>query len=113
MHDNPRDGISEASPPHDEGAGGASGQGHAADEQDDRAEAERVVRLLVAHSGYAWQGQIIDGLDWSASKTSRVLIAMEEDSRIIRYRVGCKNAVCLPHRVPPHLHQRRRDSPTP
>lgn len=63
----------------------------------------QVVRLLSRDEGCAWQGQFISELDWSASKTSRVLQEMEENGEIMRYRVGRRKVVCLPGREPEHV----------
>lgn len=64
---------------------------------------ERVVRFLAGDGGYAWQGEIADGLDWSASMASRTLSEMEEGDRIDRYRIGRRKVVCLPDHVPEGL----------
>jgi hypothetical protein len=56
---------------------------------------ERVERLLARERGRMRQSALADELDWSASKTSRVLSAMADDGRVEKLRVGRENVVDL------------------
>lgn len=58
-------------------------------------DAERVERALAHERGRMRQSALADELDWSASKTSRVLSDMESDDRIEKIRVGRENVVDL------------------
>jgi len=56
---------------------------------------ERVTALLAERGGRMKQADIADALDWSASKTSRVLSSLEEADAIERLRLGRENVVDL------------------
>lgn len=64
---------------------------------------ERILQLLDQQNGTVWQSQVKRQLEWSASKTSRVLSSMEEGDLIARYRVGREKVVCLPGQEPDWL----------
>jgi uncharacterized membrane protein len=57
---------------------------------------ERVLSHLEASGGRVRQGEIAEALDWSASKTSRVLGRMAEDGSVVKRRLGRENLVELP-----------------
>lgn len=62
---------------------------------------EAVVRELVAHhGGRMFQGDVVDGTEFSAATVSRLLNAMEADDRIVRYRKGKRKVVVLPELHP-------------
>jgi uncharacterized membrane protein len=42
------------------------------------------------------QSDIVDALDWSKSKTSRVLSDMAEADRVEKLRIGRENVISLP-----------------
>lgn len=56
---------------------------------------ERVIRLLLAHSGRMKQTQIVGGTDWSEAKVSRLLQRMEERRDITRIDAGRTKLVYL------------------
>lgn len=56
---------------------------------------DRVRRLLTEHDGQLRQSEIVDGLDWSKSKTSRVLSDMAEDGVVEKLRIGRENVIRL------------------
>ena len=58
-------------------------------------DAERVEALLAEGSGRMRQADVADALDWSASKTSRVVGDMAEEGRVEKLRVGRENVVEL------------------
>lgn len=64
---------------------------------------ERIIHLLEKRDGYTWQGDIVTELPCSKSTTSRELSELENAGRIIRYRIGRENVVCLPHEEPESL----------
>ena len=64
---------------------------------------ESVVETLIDHNGVLRQSTIIDELQWSASKGSRMLSEMEEREQIKRYRLGREKVVFLPGNEPEFL----------
>ena len=68
-----------------------------------RAPEDKVIELLEQRDGVAWQGEVAELLEWSPSKTSRVLSRMEDDTMLNRYRIGRKKIACLPGEVPDWL----------
>lgn len=56
----------------------------------------RVHDLLEARDGRCKQSEVADELDWSTSKTSRVLSRMAEEDRIEKLRIGRENVIELP-----------------
>lgn len=57
---------------------------------------DRVREVLLANGGRCKQSRIVEELDWSKSKTSRVLSRMAEDDRIEKLRIGRENVIELP-----------------
>lgn len=57
---------------------------------------ERVRSLLESRGGELRQAAIAEELDWSESKTSRVLSAMAEAGEIEQLRIGRENVIRLP-----------------
>lgn len=49
-----------------------------------------------ADHGMCWQNDLPQTLDWSPAKTSRVLSEMEQEEKIVRYRVGRRKVVRHP-----------------
>lgn len=58
-------------------------------------DAERVIRLLIAHNGSMHQSSVVSATEWSSAKVSRVLQRMEQRGDITRVRVGRSNVVFL------------------
>lgn len=56
---------------------------------------DRVERTLAANGGRLKQSELADELDWSASKTSRVLSDMADAGRVEKLRIGRENVVSL------------------
>jgi len=46
------------------------------------------------------QSNIVDSVDWSKAKVSRLLADLEEDGQITKLRLGRENLVCLPGHEP-------------
>ena len=61
---------------------------------------ERVQRLITENGGRMKQSQIVDSVDWSKAKVSRLLAELEEDGQITKLRLGRENLVCLPGNEP-------------
>jgi uncharacterized membrane protein len=82
----------------------ANATGIAADPQPDREEfttdRERVRRLLEENGGRMKQSHIVDSVDWSKAKVSRLLADLEEDGQVTKLRLGRENLVCLPGNEP-------------
>jgi len=62
---------------------------------------EIVFGLLDDHDGRIRQADIVEETEWSKSKVSRVLSAMEDDDAIVKIDVGRGNIVMRPEDVPP------------
>lgn len=61
---------------------------------------ERVRQLLSENGGRMKQSKIVDSVDWSKAKVSRLLAELEEDDQITKLRLGRENLVCLPGHEP-------------
>ncbi|WP_222918394.1 helix-turn-helix domain-containing protein [Natrinema sp. SYSU A 869] len=61
---------------------------------------ERVRQLLRENGGRMKQSNIVDSVDWSKAKVSRLLADLEEDGQITKLRLGRENLVCLPGHEP-------------
>jgi hypothetical protein len=57
---------------------------------------DRVIALLEAEAGRMRQAEIADRLDWSASKTSRVISDLAADDAVEKLRIGRENVIDLP-----------------
>jgi len=62
-------------------------------------DAERVEQLLAAEGGTVKQAAIAEELDWSASKTSRVISGLADEGRVEKRRIGRENVVALPGEI--------------
>ncbi|WP_123538825.1 helix-turn-helix transcriptional regulator [Halosimplex salinum] len=62
---------------------------------------EVVFTLLDDHDGRMRQAALVEETDWSKSKVSRVLSAMEDDGSIVKVDVGRGNVVMRPEDLPP------------
>jgi len=60
-----------------------------------------VFTLLDDHGGRMRQADLVEETDWSKSKVSRVLSAMEDDDTIVKVDVGRGNVVMRPEDLPP------------
>jgi hypothetical protein len=56
---------------------------------------ERILALLEADGGRIRQAAIADELDWSASKTSRVVGRMADEGTVEKLRIGRENLIAL------------------
>jgi len=61
---------------------------------------ERVRSLLEDHGGRMRQKEIVEHVDWSKAKVSRVLSRLEEADEVVKLRLGRENLVCLPGHEP-------------
>lgn len=61
---------------------------------------ERVRRLIRNNGGRMKQSQIVESVDWSKAKVSRLLAELEEDGQVTKLRLGRENLVCLPGNEP-------------
>ncbi|MFD1564288.1 helix-turn-helix transcriptional regulator [Haloarchaeobius amylolyticus] len=71
-----------------------------ADREEFLTDQERVRRLLQENGGRMKQSTIVDSVDWSKAKVSRLLADLEEDGQITKLRLGRENLVCLPGHEP-------------
>ncbi|WP_137291574.1 helix-turn-helix transcriptional regulator [Natronorubrum halophilum] len=61
---------------------------------------ERVQQLIQDNGGRMKQSRIVDSVDWSKAKVSRLLAELEDEGRITKLRLGRENLVCLPGHEP-------------
>lgn len=61
---------------------------------------EKVQRLIRENGGRMKQSKIVDSVDWSKAKVSRLLAELEDEGRITKLRLGRENLVCLPGHEP-------------
>ena len=62
---------------------------------------ERVQRLVRSNGGRMKQSEIVDAVDWSKAKVSRLLADLEDDGEITKLRLGRENLICLRGQEPP------------
>lgn len=56
---------------------------------------ERVIRVLEKQGGRAKQQEVVDALDWTEAKTSRVISTLREQGRVDSFRLGRENVLAL------------------
>jgi len=59
-------------------------------------EEQRVLELLERNDGQMRQADIVETVEWSKSKTSRVLSSMAEEGAVEKVRLGRENVIQLP-----------------
>ena len=64
-------------------------------------DSERVRQLIRQNGGRMKQSAIVDSVDWSKAKVSRLLTDLEEEGEITKLRLGRENLVCLSGHEPP------------
>ena len=69
-------------------------------EEESISDREHVRELLEANGGRMHQSDIVDSVDWSKAKVSRLLSELEDDGEISKLRLGRENLVCLPGHEP-------------
>lgn len=62
---------------------------------------EEVRRLISENGGRMKQAEIVDAVDWSKAKVSRLLADLEDDGEITKLRLGRENLICLEGHEPP------------
>lgn len=61
---------------------------------------ELIRQLVGRNGGRMRQSEIVDAVDWSKAKVSRLLADLEEDDEITKLRLGRENLICLPGQEP-------------
>lgn len=61
---------------------------------------DRVRRLVANNGGRMRQTEIVDSVEWSKAKVSRLLADLEADEEITKLRLGRENLICLPGHEP-------------
>lgn len=61
---------------------------------------EQVRRLLQENGGRMKQSEIVDAVDWSKAKVSRLLSKLDEDGEITKISLGRENLIVLPGHEP-------------
>ncbi|WP_199174966.1 helix-turn-helix transcriptional regulator [Halegenticoccus soli] len=62
---------------------------------------DRIRELVEEHGGRMKQSQIVDRVDWSKAKVSRLLSQLDEEGEITKLRLGRENLICLSGHEPP------------
>lgn len=83
-------------------SGDSSGKPHDATGRSEEllTDEDRVEALLEEYGGRMKQGAVVEELDWSKSKTSRVLSDMADNNRIRKLRIGRENLIEKPENDP-------------
>lgn len=71
-----------------------------AGKQEFKTDREKVCELVDNNGGRMKQSEIVDSVDWSKAKVSRLLAELEEDEQLTKLRLGRENLVCLPGHEP-------------
>ncbi len=61
---------------------------------------ERVLELVDSNGGRMKQAAIVESVEWSKAKVSRLLADLEADEEIIKLRLGRENLICRPGNEP-------------
>ena len=56
---------------------------------------ERIQYLVRSNGGRMKQSEIVDSVDWSKAKVSRLLADLEDEEEITKLRLGRENLICL------------------
>lgn len=75
--------------------------GESVSESDVLTDRERVRRLVTDNGGRMKQSEIVDSVEWSKAKVSRLLADLEAEGEITKLRLGRENLICLPGHEPP------------
>ncbi|WP_425606565.1 helix-turn-helix transcriptional regulator [Halomontanus rarus] len=62
---------------------------------------ERVRELVTENGGRMKQADIVDSVEWSKAKVSRLLADLESEDEITKLRLGRENLICLRGQEPP------------
>ena len=62
---------------------------------------EKIRHLVRSNGGRMKQSAIVDSVDWSKAKVSRLLADLEDDGEITKLRLGRENLICLRGQEPP------------
>lgn len=62
---------------------------------------ERIRSLVTDNGGRMKQADIVDSVDWSKAKVSRLLADLESEDEITKLRLGRENLICLRGHEPP------------
>lgn len=61
---------------------------------------DRILLLIERRGGRIRQRQIVEQVEWSKAKVSRLLSDLEEEGLVRKIRLGRENLVCLENRAP-------------
>ena len=74
---------------------------------------EYVIELLEQNDGRMKQSAIVDAVDWSKAKVSRLLADLEADGDVVKIRLGRENLICRPGQEPTASRTSRSNPPDP
>lgn len=83
-----------------DGTGSGSNQSMV-DRQEFKTDREKICELVDENGGRMKQSEIVNSVDWSKAKVSRLLAELEEDDQLTKLRLGRENLICLPGHEPP------------
>lgn len=82
--------------PSDAGASPAGAAASAAATQPIQSDADRLLAIVEDHGGQMRQAAIVESVDWSKSKVSRLVSDLAEEERLEKIRLGRENVVTIP-----------------
>ena len=74
---------------------------------------EYVIELLEQNDGRMKQSAIVDTVDWSKAKVSRLLADLEAEGDVVKIRLGRENLICRPGQEPTASRTSRSNPPDP
>jgi len=77
------------------------GQQEQTEPEDTLTDQERVCSLIENNGGRMKQSAIVDSVEWSKAKVSRLLADLEEEGEITKLRLGRENLICMRGHEPP------------
>lgn len=76
-------------------AGSPAVSGIERNEEDFVSDREKVCKLVKRNGGRMKQSDIVDSVEWSKAKVSRLLADLEEENEVTKLRLGRENLICL------------------
>ncbi|MHC3437938.1 helix-turn-helix transcriptional regulator [Natrialbaceae archaeon A-gly3] len=73
----------------------AGNEDHSRTDEEFLSDREQVHYLVDENGGRMKQSEIVEAVDWSKAKVSRLLAELEDDGEITKLRLGRENLICL------------------
>lgn len=81
--------------------GAVADDGRSSTNEEFMTDREKVRHLVRSNGGRMKQSEIVEAVDWSKAKVSRLLADLEDDDEITKLRLGRENLICLRGQEPP------------